>query len=215
MPIYQNSIIYKIKHNDDYDDTNIYVGSTTNFRIRKNQHKSDCNNEKCKQYIYRVYQYIRDNGNWDNFVMIPIEEYPCNSKKELEIRERYHIDLLRPALNRTIPCRTKKEHYEDNKEQISEQKKQYYEANKEYFNEKKKKWYEDNKEQISKNKKEYYEDNKELILEYSKEYRNANKEKINEKQNEKVICDHCGCYSTKTNLKRHQQTKKCINYVKT
>jgi len=116
MPKYENSVIYKIKHNEDYDDNDIYVGSTSNFKNRKNQHKTTCNNEKSKKYDYPVYQYIRDNGNWDNFVMIPIEQYSCNNKDELVIRERYHIDLLRPALNKYIPTRTKKEYYEDNKE---------------------------------------------------------------------------------------------------
>ena len=44
--------------------------------------------------------------------MIPIEVYPCNSKKELEVRERYHIELLKSKLNQAIPTRSKKEWYE-------------------------------------------------------------------------------------------------------
>jgi len=188
MPIYQNSIIYKLKHNDDYDDTNIYVGSTTNFRMRKNQHKTCCNNEKDKNYNLPVYQYIRNNGNWDNWVMIPIEPYPCNDKDELVIRERYHIDLLRSKLNKIIPGRTRKEWGEDNKEKIKEKNK---ESNKKYR--------ENNKEKIAENDKKRYE---------------ANKEQIAEKKKEKVICDHCGCEIVKSYLKKHQKTKKCINFVK-
>ena len=80
MPKYENSVIYKIKHNEDYDDTNIYIGSTSNFKNRKYQHKCSCNSEKGKKYNLPVYQYIRDNGGWDNFVMIPIEQYSCNDK---------------------------------------------------------------------------------------------------------------------------------------
>ena len=40
MPIYQNSIIYKLCHCSDLENENIYIGSTTNFRNRKNGHKS-------------------------------------------------------------------------------------------------------------------------------------------------------------------------------
>jgi len=116
MPKYENSVIYKIKHNEDYDDNDIYIGSTTNFKNRKGGHKHTCNNEKDKNYNLTVYQFIRDNDGWDNFVMIPIEPYHCNDKDELKIRERHHIDLLRPTLNKVIPGRTKKEWYEDNKE---------------------------------------------------------------------------------------------------
>ena len=159
MPKYENSVIYKIKHNEDYDDVNIYVGSTSNFKNRKNGHKTVCCNEKNKQHNFLVYQFIRNNGGWDNFVMIPIEQYSCNNKDELKIKERHHIDLLKPTLNKNIPGRTAKEYY-----------------------------------------KNYYE---------------ANREQINEKVKEKVICDHCGCELRRDTLKRHQKTKKCINFVKT
>ena len=217
MPKYENSVIYKIKHNEDYDDNNIYVGSTSNFKNRKNQHKSCCNNEKCREYNFFVYQFIRDNGGWDEWVMIPIEQYSCNSKKELLIRERHHIDILRPTFNIVKPGRTIKEYYEDNKEKVLEYHKQYREENKEYYKqyrEENKEYYkqyrEGNKEQLSEYEKKYYEVNKEQILEKCKKRYEANKEIINEKANEKVICDHCGCESTKRNLKRHQKTKKCL-----
>jgi len=184
MPKYENSVIYKIKHNEDYDDTNIYVGSTSNFKNRKNQHKTNCNNVNLIAYNYLVYQYIRDNGGWNNWVMIPIEQYPCNSKKELEIKERHHIDLLRPALNKYIPTRTDKEYREDNKEILAEK------------------------------KKKRYENNKEIINQKNKEYKKANKEQLKEKGKEKVICDHCGGEYRKYDLKRHQRSNKCINFKK-
>ena len=130
MPFYQNSIIYKLKHNEDYDDLNIYVGSTTNFKNRKNQHKSACFNNTKKDYYYKVYEFIRNNGNWDNWVMIPIENFPCNNKLELQIRERYHIDFLKPKLNCCIPTRTDKEYRDDNKEILNEKYKIFYNNNK-------------------------------------------------------------------------------------
>jgi len=225
MPHYQNSLIYKLKHNEDYDDTNIYVGSTSNFKNRKNQHKNACFNEKNKRYNLSIYQYIRDNGGWDNWVMIPIEQYPCNSKKELLIRERHHIDLLRPTFNKQIPTRTPKEYREDNKENykkwrednkkaISEYDKKWRKANKEKKQKNHKKWRESHKEEIKEKKKQNYEANKEQILERTKDYYENNKEIINQNKKQTVICDHCGFESRKDNLKRHQQSKKCINFKK-
>jgi len=189
MPKYENSVIYKIKHNEDYDDLNIYIGSTTNFKNRKNSHKNKCNNEIHKDYNFKVYQYIRDNGNWDEWVMIAIEKYSCNDKKELEIKERYYIDLLRPTLNKHIPTRTVKEWYDYNKEKIKEQRKEYQQNNKEKIKEQKKEYRDNNKEKINEKAKEKYQNNK-----------------------EKVICDHCGCDIRKHYLKQHQKTKKCINF---
>ena len=64
MPYYENSIIYKLKRNDDHDDVNIYIGSTTNFKTRKYQHKECCNDIKLKGYNIKIYQFIRDNGGY-------------------------------------------------------------------------------------------------------------------------------------------------------
>jgi len=149
MPIYQNSIIYKLCHQNDLENENIYVGSTTNFRGRKNEHKRNCNNEKGKNYNLSVYQFIRNNGGWDEWQMIPIEVFPCNDKKELEVKERYHIELLKSKLNKNIPSRTKKEYYKNNKDKIAEKDKKYYENNKEYL----KKCRENNKKKLAEKRK--------------------------------------------------------------
>ena len=244
MPIYTNSIIYKLCHQDDLENNNIYVGSTTNFRNRKFKHKNNCYNKNCKEYYFPLYKYIRDNGNWNEWKMIPIEVYPCNSKNELEVRERYHIELLKSKLNKKIPTRSVKERYEnnkekideykkqyrqkhkeeraeydkiyreDNKEKLAEQKKQYYEANKDQLAEKYKKYRKNNKEKIDEYKKQYHQNHKEEKAEYDKIYREANKEIIREKRKEKVICDHCGSQIVKRALNVHQKSKKCINFVK-
>ena len=51
LPInYSNTTIYKLVHKEDYDNANIYIGSTTDFIRRKNKHKSSCNNEKSIGY---------------------------------------------------------------------------------------------------------------------------------------------------------------------
>ena len=82
------------------------------------------------KHNFKVYQVIRNNGGWDNWSMILIENYPCNNKLEAEQRERYWIETLQATLNQIIPTRTKQEYREENKEHILNQKKEYYQLNK-------------------------------------------------------------------------------------
>ncbi len=149
MPNYENGLIYKLCCKDA-NITDIYVGSTLSFRHRKSSHKSCCNNEKNFKYNFDLYKFIRENGGFSNWDMILIEYYKCDTKLELEKREREVIENLKPSLNRSIPTRTKKEYQEkydqDNKEKRKEYYEQYYENNKEQISEKNKEWYENNKE---------------------------------------------------------------------
>ena len=98
---YSKSVIYKICCRDK-SINDVYIGSTTNFVKRKTMHKSDCNNEKSKGYNRYVYGFIRENGDWENFEMIQIEEFPCNNKRELKFREEH----LRKELNATLNSHT-------------------------------------------------------------------------------------------------------------
>jgi len=202
VPDYSNSCIYKLVHKEDFDNENIYIGSTTNFIKRKYKHKTVCNNEGCKYYNFKLYQYIRENGGWNSWCMIQIEPYTCSSKKELETQERYWIEKLKPKLNNNIPTRTtveyridnkdkiaeiRKEYYYDNKNKINEIKKQYYIDNKNKINERKKQYYIDNKDKIAEIHKEYYYDNRDKLLEKHKQYHIDNKNKINERQKQYYI----------------------------
>lgn len=207
MPLYQNSLIYKLVHKNDQDNENIYVGSTTNFRGRKLQHKENSYYESSKAYNFKVYQFIRENGGWDEWEMVAVETYPCKSKRELEIRERFHIETLKSKLNTHIPTRTKKEHYQDNREKIIEQNKQHYQDNREKFSEQKKQHYQDNREKRLEQKKQYYQDNREIKLEQQKQYNQDNREKISEKHKEKITCE-CGCISSIYHITRHRKTDK-------
>ena len=66
---------YKIVCKDE-NITDCYVGSTINFNHRKRCHKENCYNNKLKQYNCKVYQFIRNNGNWENWE-IPIVLDSC------------------------------------------------------------------------------------------------------------------------------------------
>jgi len=196
MPKWENGCIYMLRHKDDVELQNIYIGSTTNFRGRKYEHKKSCNNVNHTNYNQAKYQYIRANGGWDNWIMVWLEDYPCKSKRELEKKEDEVMLQYQNKLNQIRACLTDEERKQYQKE--------WYENNKE----KKKEYYETNKEQISEYQKEYYENNKEKIKEYSKEYRDNNKEKIYEK----ITCDICGCESVRKNIHRHQKTIKCQSH---
>ena len=122
---YSNSIIYKIACRDT-TVTDIYIGSTCSFRARKCQHKNACTNVNRPSYNCKIYQFIRENGGWDNWDMIQIEQYNAADKRALHSRERYWIEQLQPSLNGAIPNRTRQEYREDNREAI----KQYYQDKK-------------------------------------------------------------------------------------
>ena len=183
MSDYSKSVIYMIKKKDYDDNENVYIGSTKNFTKRKWDHKKRCNNPNIKGYNLKVYQYVRDNGGWDNFVMDVIEDYPCNNKDELVKREDEIICKIKSNLNDRRAKRSKKEWRIDNNEKIKEYQKDYRELN---------------KDKIAEKKKEYYE---------------LNKQNINERRSEKVKCDICGCKISKRNLSAHKKTLKCKNFV--
>jgi hypothetical protein len=223
LPInYQNAIIYKIVCKD-LDVKECYVGSTTDFRKRKNGHKTDCINVKSKHYYLNVYKFIRDNGGWDNWDMVLIEKYPCDDNLELHQRERYWIEELNASLNKSIPSRNQQEYqkewYKANKEKRKIQTKDYYEENKDKIKIQTKDYYEENKDKIkirhieyretNKEKaKEYRETNKDKMKEYHKEYYQTNKDKLNQKYDCK-----CGGKYTHQTKSHHLKTKLHQAYI--
>ena len=237
MPDYNKGCIYVIKHNQDFDNLNVYIGSCCNFTRRKCGHKSACNNPNDKRHNFKLYQEIRENGGWNEWVMIRLHNFHCNDKHELNLEERRVIDEYKAKLNIQLPTRTIKEWREDNNEYIIEKNKIYYENNKEKLSEIYKKYYENNKEEINEKQKKYHENNKEERNEYSKKYYENNKEKLNEcskkwrennkeyiieknkiyyennkeKLSEKITCE-CGAIVTKNALLHHRKTKKHISF---
>ena len=195
---YENGVIYMIKHKTD-DTKEFYIGSSFEFKARCRKHKTVCNNENSTKYNYKLYQYIRENGNWNEWDIILLYDYPCKNKYQLELEEQRAIKGYKSTLNTQVPCRTQQERYKDNKEKILQQNKEYRKNNKEKIKQKDKERYENNKEKYSQKNNERYKNNK---------------EEINKKRAIKINCDICGCESTKCNLPRHKRTQKCINYFK-
>jgi len=231
---YSNTIIYKLCCKDP-SIKDIYIGHTINFTQRKNSHKVSCINENDKKYNQYVYEFIRNNGGWDNWIMIQIEVKNCKNKREAEFFEHQWIEKLNSSLNKNKPHAMcvedpksyKKDWYEENKQQILEKakknyeenkehklayQKQYTEKNKEHVKEKQKGWREANKEKVSEQKKIYREQHKEEAAKAHKEWREANKKKIKEQRAQIIMCE-CGNQYTFGNKNRHFRTKIHTDYI--
>jgi hypothetical protein len=157
--LYSKTKIYKLVCND-IAITDCYVGHTTNWIKRKSKHKA-CVNLKDKTHSYHTkYDFIRNNGGWDNWSMILIEEYPCNNKLQAEQRERYWIEELKAKLNYQTPSITIDEQ--------KEKRKIYYEKNKEQIKLKHKEWIDNNKDKIADWTHKYYIEHKDEIIQQHK-----------------------------------------------
>ena len=119
MPDYNKGKIYTIRCRTD--DTLIYVGSTIQpLSVRIGGHKIKSRDIK---HQYRlIYKTI--NNNWDNWYIELYEPYPCENKEQLCRREGEVIRSI-ATLNSEIAGRTKKEHYEDNKDKLLDNMKDY------------------------------------------------------------------------------------------
>ena len=136
MPNYQLGKIYQI-----IDNTNskIYIGSSCEPILAR----------RLAGHKVMYDRYVKGKGQYvssfevlknENYSIILIESYPCNSKDELTSRERYYIEL-NECVNKSIPGRTIKEYYIDNKEQKIKHQKEYNNNNKEQIAEKQLKKY--------------------------------------------------------------------------
>ena len=201
MPDYSKGLIYMLRHKDDINEENIYIGSTTNFIQRKKSHKSHCNNPNDSCYNQKKYLYIRENDGWENWVMEWIEDYPCKSKRELEKREG-EITKEKAKLNQCIAGRTTSEWQKDNVEKVRETSRRFYYNNLEKERERGRNVYE-----------KYKHLHKEKRNEKQKQRYYDNKEHINAVQAEKITCE-CGCITRRGDIAKHRRTAKHINLLK-
>lgn len=180
---YSKCIIYKIVCND-YNVKDLYVGHTTDLIKRRSFHKIACNNSNNKMHHLKIYKIIRENGGWENWSVVVIENYDtCRDVEDARTRERYWFDELNAQLNSNKPMLT-----DDEKSEVSKQSaKKHYEKYKESIKNRHLDYYHKNKDSIKEYTKKYYEENKDNLAEYRKnnrlkmkEYRERNKEKIKE-----------------------------------
>jgi len=162
-------IIYKICC-DDLPEF-IYVGSTKSFRHRKSHHKSSCNKGDTK----KLYTTIRENGGWDKWRMVIVEDIGEVSLTQARIKEEEHRVNLNANLN-TLSCYLTTE---QKKEKQKEYNKNWNNNNNITRETYMKEWKEQNKEKINESRRQYYQKNKEKEKEYQRQlYHNKIKSNI-------------------------------------
>jgi hypothetical protein len=125
MSDYSTGKIYKIfvKGAEDLP----YIGSTVSSleqRLYMHRHQATSPTQK-KSASCQMFE----DGN-DVEIQL-LENYPCSSKLELEIRERYWLEQFPEAININTPTRTWKERWTNNKEHNLKKHKEWLLAHKE------------------------------------------------------------------------------------
>lgn len=209
-----------------------YIGHTTDLYGRKKIHKSSCNNPNDEYYNQYVYKFIRDNGGWNNWQVIWLEDYPCKSKNELIKREREVFDTYPTAkLNTYKPTvleeekkeqqKISKQKYMENmsqekKDELQQQRKDKWAENKnnpEFLAKKKesdKQYREKNKDTIKVKKQEQYINNKDAALARADKTYKKNKDKILSQSSKKINCPCCNKLMSFGSLRTHLKTT-CSN----
>ena len=139
MSKYQNGQIYKIVDVGFHD---CYIGSTCEKLYKRfSRHKIQYNSYKINGKRYQSSFLLFDKYGLENCKILWIEDYPCDSKKELEKREG-EIQQQTDCINKRIAGRTYEEWYEQNRQEESERKKKYRRDNPDKMKEQSKKQYE-------------------------------------------------------------------------
>lgn len=191
---YSNSKIYKIVNTVSEDPKDIYVGSTCQkLKKRFYGHILDYKRTPKPNNNY-LFQAIDEYGI-ESFQIILIENFPCQTSKELFQREEYYRKILNTNYNRKKAYITEEEkkisdkyRYEVNRDKNLIKMKEYRDINRELLNKKKEKFRKEHYDRIVKQRKNYKE--KSLI----------------NKKNHCDICDHSFLYPS--TLERHYKTQK-------
>jgi len=221
--ILKDYIIYKI-YCKNKEITDEYYGHTCAFRNRKYKHKNYCNNEKNPAYNTDKYKFIRLNGGWSNWNMVPIEEIKSCSLVNARIREQFYIDLNKSEMNKNKAYITEeqkierdkqyrlenrdtiKQYYLENRDKILEKNKEYRLENRDKILEKAKEYHLENRDKNLEKMKEKYLENRDKNLDYQKEYRLENRDKILEHNKEKITCI-CSKTFTRNYKSQHERTQ--------
>ena len=222
MNRYSKGQIYKIV---DVGYNKMYIGSTCEDLKKRFERHRNC---------YNAYNDGRQKSSMTSFLLFDefgvenckiewIENYPCNSKKELEAREG-QLQQENDCVNKNIAGRTVKQYRIDNKERLNEicrnynkehkqELKEYVERNKEYFKQKAKEYYQREKECINEKHREQYQNNKEATRARHKKNYWENRDKVLANQAIKITCG-CGRVCGKGDKSKHERTNKHQEWLK-
>ena len=181
---FSGSVIYKIYCKDE-NIKDFYIGSSKDLYDRMRVHKSMCYNENVSGYSLKIYEFIRENGDWENFNVEIVEYYPCKNEKELKQREQYYIKKYEPTLN----CFNAYIAQEEKKERKKEIDRKYKQSEKGKELQKRK----------DAKKYEKFKNNPELYEEYRQKKREWGKQP--------KFCEVCNRTVTNDGWSRHTKTK--------
>lgn len=143
--------IYYIIKSKNKTIKDCYIGCTANFKKREYAHKCHCNNNQIKKL--KLYTFINENGRWDEWEMLLIEESDFETKKQCFERERFWIEMYDASLNKIKkPIR----YIEEKRDYTNKYNTEYRNNNKEYY----KNYRETHKEGKKEYNKTYYEKKK-------------------------------------------------------
>ena len=185
MNKYHNGKIYKVV---DIGYNKCYIGSTTeNLSMRMVRHRSDYKRYKDGKMNKIMSFDLFDEYGIESKIEL-IENVKCETKEELLKKEGEYIRQT-DCMNKLLVGRTKKEYYEDNREEVLNQ------------------------------HKKYRDEHKMEKQETDRIYREKNSEKIKEKQKEVIQCLCGATYTRRNKArhektKRHIAYFNSISYIK-
>ena len=159
---YSNSKIYFLINN--LTKELFYIGSTVKtLKRRLWEHKYYAFYFYDKAYECDKNNYIRlmnidDCKGYNNISIHLLENYPCNIKEELLIREKYWIEILKPCCNMNKPI------FENIQKSIKENIKKDIQSKKEERKKYLKEYREKNRKKLNEYHKKYYHENKIIIF---------------------------------------------------
>ena len=183
MADYSQARIYKIVSDQTAD---VYIGSTIQrLSARIHGHRMSMQGGN--------YCTSREVMKYDDYRIVLIENYPCDSKEQKLAREYHWMTELRKqginVVNKQCPGRSKKQYNEDTREQKKVIDKEYYEANRDQILSKNKEYRDVHRDQIAAQTKEYRDANRGQFAAKSKEYRESNREKLSAQKNERYAAN--------------------------
>lgn len=205
MPNYKLSVIYEIL----FKGEPVYIGSTTNLTRRKWEHKSSFIKPKVHNHNAPVYKYIREHGSWEDVEIKKIDDFPCETKKELNTKEGEYIKQYihggNNIQNKQIAGRDAKQYAKDNKEKIKKYQRSHYNNNKEYYLNKANEYKNNNIEKIKEYQSNYGKNNRDKKNEANRRYKAKNKEKAKLYASTKVKCSECDKEMRRDSLNKHKK----------
>lgn len=187
MPDYNEGKIYLLKSKQT---DKVYVGSTTQslakrMRGHRNIYQENISTgDKSGHSSLKLLKY-------DDVYIRLLEEYPCESRKELTMREGYWIKNYKGRAVNFLNAGTGTG-------------KDWYENNKDMHNKCTREWYANNKDKHHALSKNYYEEHKQQLSEKRKAQREA--------KSNYVTCE-CGVKCKEYTLRYHIKTKGHQNYL--